>query len=216
MKKLILSIAAIFVIGAAAFAQEKDYSTVDIGFTFPVTIQENKNYNDAYSSTKAFGIYAEYYEDFTPMFGITTHGFLYFAGHPDFYLNGHEVATFNGIFYSDDIIFPLGVSVNLMPTLNIPIGSIVELRFGAGIGFTYRAALYDIPGDQIQTSQWLFAIPVMAAVQLNFTDFIGLKAGCDVQFTFAGFEQIEDYDQTETIDAFTTTILPYVGVVFMF
>ncbi|MBP5587391.1 MAG: hypothetical protein J6X37_01500 [Treponema sp.] len=210
MKKLILSIAAIFVIGAAAFAQEKDYSTVDIGFTFPVTIQADNDYSDAYMSTKAFGIYAEYYEDFTPMFGITTHGFLYFAGHPDFYLNGDKVSTLN------DITYPLGVSVNLMPTLNIPIGSIVELRFGAGIGFTYRAALYDIPGDQIQTSQWLFAIPVMAAVQVNFTDFIGLKAGCDVQFTFAGFEQVEDYDQTETIDAFTTTILPYVGVVFMF
>ena len=211
MKKLILSIAAIFVIGAAAFAQEKDYSTVDIGFTFPVTIQES-SVQDRYYSTKAFGIYAEYYEDFTPMFGITTHGFLYFAGHPDCYENGKKVYNTD----AEDIIYPLGISVNLMPTLNIPIGSIVELRFGAGIGFTYRAVLWDTTVGQLNISQWLFAIPVMAAVQLNFTDFIGLKAGCDVQFTFAGFEQIEDYDQTETIDAFTTTILPYVGVVFMF
>lgn len=210
MKKLILSIAAIFVIGAAAFAQEKDYSTVDIGFTFPVTIYEDNNYSDAYMSTKAFGIYAEYYEDFTPMFGITTHGFLYFAGHPDFYMNGDKISTL------DYLTYPLGISVNLMPTLNIPIGSIVELRFGAGIGFTYRAVLEDTTAGQLNISQWLFAIPVMAAVQVNFTDFIGLKAGCDVQFTFAGFEQYEDYDRTETIDAFSTTILPYIGVVFMF
>lgn len=208
MKKFILSIAAFFVIGAAAFAQ--DYSTVDIGFTFPVTIQTDNSRDDAFFASKAFGIYAEYYDDFTPMFGITTHGFLYFSGHPDFYLNGKKQDSS----ITDWITYPLGVSVNLMPTLNIPIGSLVELRFGAGIGITYRAAMYEMVYDTIDTSQWYFSIPVMAAVQVNITDFIGIKAGCDVQFALAGWEEVDD--RTESIDAFTTVVLPYVGVVLMF
>ena len=208
MKKIILSLAACFVIGTAAFAQ--DYSTVDFGFTFPITFMEDNNYSDAYFSTKAFGVYAEYYEDLGPFFGITSHAFLYFAGHPDFYMNG------DWQFSVDDILNPIGFSFNLMPTLNIPIGSVVELRAGLGLGLTWRYVLYDTYAGQIGANQWFLTFPVMAAVQVNFTDKFGLKAGCDVQFKIVGIESYDDYDTSETIDAFTGTILPYVGIVFMF
>lgn len=201
MKKFFLAITTALLIAGTAFAGGKD--GFEAGITYGTLATVNKDDAKIHTDISGWGFELGYYESVIPFVGVQANAFFMFPDSIKAYASNGTSTDLSGLYKA-----PFVMSAEAMLMVNIPI-TIIDLRVGAGIGYTLHAQHNNLLNMDYYNHY--LTVPVSAAVVLHLGA-LGLKAGCDINFAFSAWQTYENNSTELPNTTNYIVVLPHIAV----